>query len=89
MALGPLAGHMETQHGRSVEGRRRWEATAPGRELRTYRIELPTAGGPWKCPVNRCPGQAATRTAMQVKCFHWHVQDTVVILEEGNLSHPR
>ena len=32
---------------------------------------------------------AATRTAMRVHFLHRHVLDTVVILEEGNLPHPR
>ena len=26
---------------------------------------------------------------MRVQFFHWHVRDTVIILEEGNLPHPR
>ena len=30
-----------------------------------------------------------TRTAKRVHFLHWHVLDTVVILEEGNLPHPR
>ena len=30
MALGPLIGHIHTQHGREAERRRRWESTAPG-----------------------------------------------------------
>ena len=35
------------------------------------------------------PGALATRTAMRVHLVHQHVQDTVVMLEEGNLPHPR
>ena len=30
-----------------------------------------------------------TRAAMRVQFVHWHVHDTVVILEEGNLPLPR
>ena len=44
MALGSLAGHMQTQHGRSAEGRRSWETMYPGEDPRTYRMKLPTAG---------------------------------------------
>ena len=33
--------------------------------------------------------QAATRTFMRVHFWYWHVRYTVVIMEEGNLSHPR
>ena len=46
-------------------------------------------GGPRSCLVEGCPGRAATRTAMRVHFMHWNVLDTVVILEEGNIPHPR
>ena len=36
-----------------------------------------------------CPGTLSTRTAMQVQFVRMHVQDTVVMLEEGNFPHPR
>ena len=45
--------------------------------------------GARRCPVEGCPGDLATRTAMQVQFLHRHVQDTVVMLEEGNLPHAR
>ena len=48
-----------------------------------------TAGGPWNYPVEGCPGQAAMTTAMRVHFLHRHVRDTVIILEDGNLPHPR
>ena len=51
-------------------------------------MAFPTKGGPWICPFEGCPGLAATRTAMWVYFLHRHVQDTVVILEEGKLSQP-
>ena len=59
-----------------------------GEETRTYRMTFPAKGGPRSCPVEGCLGQAATRTAMQVHFLHRHVQDTVVILEEGKPPHP-
>ena len=46
-------------------------------------------GGPWSFPVEGCPGRAAKRTAIWVHFLHRHVLDTMVILEEGNLPHPR
>ena len=52
-------------------------------------MEFPTMAGPRPCPVKGCSGRASTRTAMSVHFWHWHVRDTVVILEEGNLTHPR
>ena len=45
--------------------------------------------GPRACPVQRCSGWAVTQISMQVKFWHRHVRDIVVILEEGNLPHPR
>ena len=52
-------------------------------------MAFPAKGGLRICPVERCPGQAATRTEMRVHFLHRHVLDTVVILEEGNFPHPR
>ena len=36
-----------------------------------------------------CPGRAGTRTAMRMHFCSRHVRDIVIILEEGNLPHPR
>ena len=52
-------------------------------------MEFTAKSGPMPCPVKGCSGQAATRTAMKVEFWHWHVRDTVVILEEVNLPLPR
>ena len=35
------------------------------------------------------PGRAGTRMAMRVHFWRRHVRDTIIILEEGNLPHPR
>ena len=51
-------------------------------------MSFPTKGGPRQCPVEGCPGALATRTEMRVQFVHRNVQDTVVMLEEGNLPHP-
>ena len=88
IALRFLVVHLKTQHGMVEEGRRHWEATDPSEELRMYRISFLTAGGARNCPVEGCPGRAATSMAMRVHFFHRNVQDTVIILEEGNLPHP-
>ena len=42
-----------------------------------------------QCPVEGCPGVSETRAAMRAHFVHWHVHDTVVILEEANLPLPR
>ena len=52
-------------------------------------MSFPTKGGLRQCPVEGFPGDLATRTAMQVHFVNRHVQDTVLMLEKGNLPHPR
>ena len=89
MASGSLVSHRVTQHGWVAEKRWSWEASATGGAPQTYRMALPTKGGPQSCPVEGCPCRAGTRTAMQMHFFNWHVRDIVIILEEGNLPHPR
>ena len=45
-----------------------------------------THGMSLACPVGGYPGRLTSRIALQIHFMHRHVQDTVVILEEG--SHP-
>ena len=59
------------------------KAEGGGEEPRTYRTAFPERAGPRPFPVNGCSGWAPPQF------WHQHVRDTVVILEEGNLSHPR
>ena len=87
MVLDFLAVHLQIQHGKEMGGRQHWVTTPPGGESCTYMMPPPTTGRPRNCPVEGCIGRAAIRTAMQVHLFHWHVQDTVIILEEGNIPH--
>ena len=88
LAVGSMSFHLLTQHGKAAGQRRQW---TPHKETRaqTYRISFPTKGGPRRCPVEGCPGTLATRTAMRVQFLHRHVQDTVVMLDEGKFPHPR
>ena len=52
-------------------------------------MAFPTIGPPRECQFEGSRGQAATMTSMRVHFLHRHVQDTVVILDGGNLHHPR
>ena len=83
--------HLQTQNGvdKGRLGSEVDEAEGGGDEPRTYRMVFPTRVGHRPCPVEECSGWALTRTAMRVHFSHQHVRDTVVILEEGNLPHPR
>ena len=89
MAAGLLASHRVTQHGKSKEEHWSWEASATGGDPHTYRMAFLNKGAPMSCPVEGCPGRAGTRTAMRMHLCSRHVRDIVVILEEGNLPHPR
>ena len=90
LARGSLAAHCQTQHGVTKGGpRQEGDREGRGDEPRTYRMAFLTKAGLRHCPFERCSGRAATRTAMRVHFWHHHVRDTVVIMEEGNLPHPR
>ena len=52
-------------------------------------MSFPEKGGPQICPVEGCPWRVTTRTEMRVHFVHPHVLNIVVMLEEGNLPHPR
>ena len=84
-----MSSHLMTQHGRAAGRRRQWNTSAAGSGPQSYRMSLLAKGGPQKFLVAGCPGRVATRTAMRVHFVHRHVLNTVVILEEGNFSHPR
>ena len=88
-AAGLLASHRVTQHGQAAEERWSWEALDTRGEPRTYRMAFPTKGGPRSCPVEGCPGRAGMRMAMRMQFFNQNFRDIVIILEEGNLPHPR
>ena len=88
MATGSMAGNMMTQHGRAEEEIWSWTNLVTGEEPRTYHMDFVAKEGPRSCLVEGCLVRVATRTAMHVHFLHRHAQDTVVILEEGNLPRP-
>ena len=82
--------HRQTHHGLAKGGLGSEGGRADGGNYpSTYRMMFPTREGPRPFPVKGCSGRASTRTAMRVNLCHRHVRYTVVILEEGNLHHPR
>ena len=89
MADGYLADHSMRQYGKAAEDRWSWKNSATVEEPRTYHMAFPAKGGPWSCPVEGCPGRAVTRTVMRVHFLHRQVLDTVVIIDEVKLPHPR
>ena len=52
-------------------------------------MTFPTKSGMRPCPVKGCSGRAVTWTVIRVHFLHRNARDTVSIMEEGNLPHPR
>ena len=85
--------HLQTQNfvargGLGSEGDRT-DGVDKGDKPRIYRMAFLARAGPRPCPVKGCSGRASTQKEIRVYFLHRHVRDTVVILEEGNLPHPR
>ena len=89
MAEVSLESHRVTQHGWAAVEWWSWEGSATGGKPQNYRLAFLNKGDPRSCPVEGFPGRAGTRTAMRMHFFNRHVRDIVIILEEGNLPHPR
>ena len=91
MAAGSLEAHQTIHNGKAKEDKWSWTdaATGGGGEPHNYRIELPTKRGTREFTVEGCLGRSGTQTATRVHFWRRHVQDVVIILEEGNLPHPR
>ena len=88
LAVGSISSHLMTQHGKAA-GRQSLWIPHTERGAKTYRMSFPKKGRLRRCPVEGCPWVLETQTAMRVHFMHRHVQDTVVMLEEGNFPHPR
>ena len=79
---------MMTQLGRVPETRQQWSTPDAGTGPQNFGMTFLEKGGPRSYPVAGCPVRLATRTKMRVQFLHWHVLDTMVIMEEGNFPHP-
>ena len=81
----------QTHHGvaKGMLGSEVYEAEGGGDDQRTYKMAFPTRAGPRPCPVEGCSFRAFTQTATRMHFWLRHVRDTVVILEEVSLHHPR
>ena len=90
MTKGSLVTHLQTQNGVAKGGLvPEGKKADGGNNTRTYGMVFPAKAGPRPFPVKGCSGQASTRNSIRVHLWHRQVRDTVVILEEVNLSHPR
>ena len=57
-------------------------------ERRTYRISFPWTACDIAFPVGVCPGRSSSWSALWVHFVHLHMQDTLVVLVEGNYPLP-
>ena len=87
---GYLAVHLQTQHGvsRGRAGQKDKEGGGVDNP-RTFWVTFPAKSGPRPCLVEGCSGREEMQIAMRIHFLHRHVQDTVVIVEEFSLPHPR
>ena len=76
--------HRQTQHGVS-RGYQKDTSTSP-EEPNTYHISFPRAAGLIVCTVEGCQGWASTQMGIWLHFVHYYMQDTLVILEEGNFT---
>ena len=52
------------------------------------RASLPNMVGSVGCPVKGCRGRVTGRTNLRIHFVYRHMQDMIVIMEEGNFPHP-
>ena len=57
-------------------------------DTRLYRVSFPKAYWSIVCPVGGYKGQATTHTNLRIHSVHRHVQDKIVIQDEGNHLQP-
>ena len=82
-----MVSHRQVQHG--MGWGIKWDSTPHPPCPRLYRVSLTRAAGYVGCPVDGCERRARTHTNLQINFVHRHVQETIVILEEGNRPLPR
>lgn len=83
---GHLESHLATQHNifqRDTKRRKTYDSLH--RAPVTYHCSIPTNGIQYECPVPFCNGRASSRYNMRVHFSHRHVQDVLIIDEEGPL----
>ena len=91
MEAGPLIKHLQgyqsIARGDQVQLRPP-PPTTPG-EAQTYQVSFPEVLTRLRCPVTGCQGGGMTnRTNLRFHFSYRHIQDSIVILEEGKWTYP-
>ena len=89
LSMGYLLVHRQIQNGMVWVYQRRTPPTPPPGEAQTYWVSLPAILEKIRCPVEDCQGKAKNWNNLRVHFENFHVRDTIVILEDGNLPYPR
>ena len=85
-ATGSLVAHHQAQHG-TIRGAQ-WDTTPNTPYLRLYRVYFHRVSWLVGFPVEGGRGRAMTRTNLLVHPMNRHVQDMIVIMENGEPSPP-
>ena len=86
LEAGLLASHHQAQHGTSRGPQ--WAATTPPPTTRLYRVSFTQEARLVGCPLEGCGGRELVRTNPWIHFVNGHMQDTILILEEGKCPHP-
>ena len=89
MMTGLMAVHQKNQHDVDSGDRRQQETPPPYGEPQTHHMSFPATSGPQECLVEESRGRAATRKLTRVSFMPRHVRDTMTILLDENIPHPR
>ena len=81
LTVDSLVAHCQNQNGvgRGYQG----EPPSPPEESQLYQVSLPWTATIISFPVEGCHGWAMIRTNIRIHFVCRHVQDTIVIMEEG------
>ena len=89
LALGSLMVHHKSQNIMVWGDKGSTPHSTPPGEAHNYCISLPNILAQILCSVGGCLGRATNQTNLKVHFAPFHLQYTIVILEEGKLSYPQ
>ena len=86
LETGSLTAHFQSQHG--VGRGPHWDITPPLVDPHINRVSLPNMAGLLGGPFKGCMGREMIRINLWIHFVHLHVQEMIIIMEEGNSTCP-
>ena len=83
-----MVAHLHTHHISLVRARP-IPPTLPLPLMREYGVAFPRMDMAIDCPVKVCPGRVTSRTNLQFYFMHWHVEDTILVINKGPGPQPQ